>query len=133
MTFNAICTKPSTALHDLIHIHTYHPTHTAMPTYYLVQEVNNQNRSNIRLQSNIMQLLLTQRDNSFPLPFAFVFVFVLCFCIRLSLCLCPSLMHLPLPNRRQLPFSLITLTLYGLAFSLYSTYCIYQIKFCIIW
>ena len=59
MTFNAICTKPSTALHDLIHIHTYHPTHTAMPTYYLVQEVNNQNRSNIRLQSNITQLLLS--------------------------------------------------------------------------
>ena len=61
MNFNAICTKPSTALHDLIHIHTYRPTHTAMPTYYLVQEVNNRNRSNIRLQSNITQLLLKPR------------------------------------------------------------------------
>ena len=54
------------------------------------------------------------------LSLSFVFAFVP------SLCLCPSLMHLPLPNRRQLPFSLITLTLYGLAFFLYSTYCIYQ-------
>jgi hypothetical protein len=41
MTFNAISTKPSTDLHDLIHIYTYRPTHTAMPTYYLVQEVKN--------------------------------------------------------------------------------------------
>ncbi len=38
-------TFDSPKLHDVIHPYHYHPTHTAMPmpTYYLVQEVNNQN------------------------------------------------------------------------------------------